>query len=64
MILESINRCDVDLRKELLSNVILTGGNTLFPGLPDAMQKKLLDIAPQVDCFEYFVNIYRMLKSS
>lgn len=47
MILESINKCDVDLRKELLSNIILTGGNTLFAGFPDAMQKKLLDIAPQ-----------------
>jgi len=48
MILESINKCDVDLRKELLSNIILTGGNTLFSGFVDVMQKKLVDIAPQV----------------
>lgn len=47
MILESINKCDVDLRKELLSNIILTGGNTLFSGFVDVMQKKLVDIAPQ-----------------
>jgi actin-related protein len=48
MIVESINKCDVDLRKELLSNIVLTGGNTLFGGLPETMQKKLIDIGPQV----------------
>ncbi len=46
--LDSINKCDIDLRKEMLSNIILTGGNTLIPGFVDLMQKKLTDIAPQV----------------
>lgn len=47
LVLDSINQCDIDLRKELLSNVILTGGNTLIPGFVDLMQKKLNEIAPQ-----------------
>ena len=48
MVMESINKCDIDLRKELLSNIILTGGNSLFGGLYEILQKKLTDIAPQV----------------
>jgi actin-like protein 6A len=47
MIMESINKCDIDLRKELLSNIIVTGGNSLVPGFVEALQKKLYDIAPQ-----------------
>ena len=48
MIMESVNKCDIDLRKELLSNIIVTGGNSLIPGFVDVLQKKLYDIAPQV----------------
>jgi len=47
IVLDSINKCDIDLRKEMLSNIIITGGNTLIPGFVELMQKKLTDIAPQ-----------------
>ena len=33
MVLDSINLCDIDIKKELFSNIILTGGNSLLPGL-------------------------------
>ncbi len=42
LILESIERCDVDMRSELLSNIILTGGNTLFLGFKERLYKELL----------------------
>ena len=48
MVMESINKCDIDVRKELLSNIILTGGNSLLNGLYENLQKKIFDIAPQV----------------
>ncbi len=38
---ESIQRCDTENRKELYNNVILTGGNTLFPGFAKRFENEL-----------------------
>merc|ERR1712000_111639 len=35
----SIMKCDVDIRKDLYGNVVLSGGTTMFPGIGDRMQK-------------------------
>jgi|EP01047_Picozoa_sp_COSAG01_P038223 hypothetical protein len=40
----SVMGCSIDSRKALLSNVMLTGGNTLFEGLPQMLYKKLKQI--------------------
>lgn len=32
MIVESIGKSDIDIRRDLFQNVILSGGNTLFKG--------------------------------
>jgi len=32
-------KCDVDIRKVLYGNVVLSGGTTMFPGIADRMQK-------------------------
>jgi actin len=42
----SIMRCDIDLRKDLYGNVVLSGGSTMFPGIADRMQKELTALAP------------------
>ena len=42
----SIMRCDPDLRSDLYSNIVLTGGNTMFPGITDRMQKEITALAP------------------
>jgi len=47
MTFESINKCDVDIRKDLFSNVVLSGGTTTFPGLGDRMLKELGALAPR-----------------
>jgi actin beta/gamma 1 len=46
MVYNSIMQCDVDIRKDLYSNVVLSGGSTLFPGIADRMQKELTELAP------------------
>ena len=33
----SIMKCDVDIRKDLYANTILSGGTTRFPGIADRM---------------------------
>ena len=35
----SIMKCDVDIRKDLYANTVLSGGSTMFPGIADKMQK-------------------------
>ena len=42
----SIMKCDVDIRKHLYANIILSGGNTMFPGIADRMQKEITALAP------------------
>jgi actin-related protein len=46
MAIDSINSCDIDVRKDLLNNVLLVGGNTLIPGLDDLFNRKFTEVAP------------------
>jgi actin-like protein 6A len=48
MAFESIMRCDSDLRKDLFAHTILTGGTTLFNGLPKRFEKELAARAPNM----------------
>merc|ERR1711941_67468 len=42
----SIMKCDVDIRKDLYGNVVLSGGSTMFPGIAERMQKEITALAP------------------
>ncbi|KAG5453387.1 hypothetical protein CRM22_009788 [Opisthorchis felineus] len=42
----SIMKCDVDIRKDLYANTVLSGGTTMFPGIADRMQKEITALAP------------------
>ncbi|KAJ3293330.1 Actin, cytoplasmic 2 [Rhizoclosmatium sp. JEL0117] len=43
---QSIMRCDTDIRRDLFSNVVLSGGTTMYPGIADRMQRELTALAP------------------
>jgi actin beta/gamma 1 len=43
---ESIMKCDVDIRKELYNNTVLSGGTTMFPGIAERLHKELTALAP------------------
>ncbi|ETN74954.1 Actin [Necator americanus] len=43
---QSIMKCDVDIRKDLYSNTVLSGGTSMFPGIADRMQKEIQHLAP------------------
>mmetsp|Transcript_31258 Transcript_31258/g.66228 ORF Transcript_31258/g.66228 Transcript_31258/m.66228 type:complete len:376 (+) Transcript_31258:54-1181(+) len=45
-VFDSIQRCDVDIRKSLYENVVLSGGTTMFPGMGERMAKELTMLAP------------------
>ena len=42
----SIMKCDVDIRKDLYANTVLSGGTTMYPGIADRMQKEITGLAP------------------
>lgn len=48
MTLDSINKVDIDLRENLLSSILVVGGNTLMSGFIERYEKNLFQIAPQV----------------
>ncbi|KAJ3232112.1 Actin-2 [Chytriomyces hyalinus] len=42
----SIQKCDVDIRRELYGNIVLSGGTTMYPGMADRMQREMTAMAP------------------
>ncbi|RZR89594.1 hypothetical protein BHM03_00017347 [Ensete ventricosum] len=42
----SIMKCDVDIRKDLYGNIVLSGGTTMFTGIGDRMSKEITALAP------------------
>jgi len=45
-IFSSIMKCDIDIRKDLYANNVMSGGSTMFPGIADRMQKEITALAP------------------
>ncbi|XP_047236512.1 actin-5-like [Girardinichthys multiradiatus] len=44
-IYNSIMKCNLDVRKDLYANIVLSGGSTLFPGITDRLQKEISHLA-------------------
>ncbi|CAD7952910.1 unnamed protein product [Amoebophrya sp. A25] len=43
---QSIMKCDVDIRKDLYANIVLSGGTTMYPGIGERMTKEITALAP------------------
>jgi actin len=43
---ESIMKCDVDIRRDLYTNMVLSGGTTMFPGIDVRLTKEMTALAP------------------
>lgn len=46
MVYQSIMKVDLDVRKDLYNNIILSGGSTMFPGTPERVMKELSTLVP------------------
>ncbi|VDM36422.1 unnamed protein product [Toxocara canis] len=42
----SIIKCDIDARKDLYANVVLSGGSTMYEGIVDRMKEEITILAP------------------
>jgi actin beta/gamma 1 len=38
--------CDIDLRKDLFANIVLSGGTTMFPGISERLTQHLKAMCP------------------
>jgi actin beta/gamma 1 len=43
---QTIMKCDVDIRKDLYANIVLSGGTTMYQGIGERMTKELTALAP------------------
>ncbi|EFJ51985.1 actin-like protein [Volvox carteri f. nagariensis] len=46
MLTDSINACDIDVRKNLLENLVLSGGTTMVEGIAARLTKEVTAMAP------------------
>jgi actin-related protein len=44
---DSIMKCDVDIRKDLYGNIVMSGGTTMFPHIDERMKKEVEALAPK-----------------
>jgi actin-related protein len=42
----SVSASDIDVRKDLCKNIILSGGTTMYEGLPDRLKSEIVALAP------------------
>jgi len=43
---QSIMKCDVDIRKDLYGNIVMSGGTTMFPHVDQRLKKEIEALAP------------------
>jgi len=44
---DSIMKCDVDIRRDLYKNIVMSGGTTMYQGIPERLEKEMKALAPQ-----------------
>ena len=44
---DSIQRCDIDIRKDLYNCIVLSGGTSMFNGFPERLTKEIKSLAPE-----------------
>ena len=49
MVINSVEECDKEIRKELYNNIVISGGSTLFEGLPDRLHKEIDALCPRLN---------------
>merc|ERR1711924_386496 len=58
---KTVNDCDLDVRKDLLGNVVMSGGTTMFPNMPERLQSELQDLVPEATKVKVIAPPERMI---
>ena len=43
---DSISACDIDIKKKLYENIVISGGTTMYPGIADRLHKEISSMVP------------------
>merc|ERR1712083_493119 len=46
LVYKSIQACDIDVRRILYENMVLSGGSTMFPGIKERLSNEMKTLAP------------------
>merc|ERR1712187_141461 len=46
LLYSAVHDCDIDLRRDLYSNIILSGGNTMFDGMKQRLLNEMDQLSP------------------
>lgn len=55
VVFQAINQADVDVRADLYKHIVLSGGTTMYPGLPSRLEKEVKQL--------YLANVLKMDKT-
>jgi len=44
---KSVQGADIDVRKDLGKNILMSGGSTMFEGIKERLEKEIINLAPQ-----------------
>merc|ERR1719263_2643040 len=56
-----MNDCDLDVRKDLLGNVVMSGGTTMFPNMPERLQAEIQGLVPEATKVKVIAPPERMI---
>jgi len=45
----SVNKCDIDIRRDLWKNIVLSGGTTMFPAIDSRLYNEMKALAPSTN---------------
>lgn len=48
VVYDCANKCDIDIRKTLFENIVLSGGTTMLPGIDTRLQSDLKSMVPEL----------------
>merc|ERR1711924_45964 len=57
---KTVNDCDLDVRKDLLGNV-MSGGTTMFPNMPERLQSEIQGLVPEATKVKVIAPPERMI---
>merc|ERR1712132_10167 len=58
---KTVNDCDLDVRKDLLGNVVMSGGTTMFPNMPERLQSEIQGLVPEATKVKVIAPPERMI---
>lgn len=68
LVFSTIQAADIDIRSELYKHIVLSGGSTMYPGLPSRLEREIKQLYLQRvlknDTTKLNVSVFRMINNT